>query len=76
VIRRSDFEIISCKFPRSEIQLFQTYIDEGQSNFEVSNFISHIAMAIADSHRDDAACHWTVPSTRSGSSMSSATDQG
>jgi len=30
----NDFEIISGRFPRAEIILFQTEVDEGLNNFE------------------------------------------
>ena len=34
----NNFEIISGKFPCAEIQLFQTDVDEGWSNFEIILF--------------------------------------
>jgi len=35
---RNSHEIISGKFPRAEIKLFQTDVDEGWSNFEIILF--------------------------------------
>ena len=35
---RNNFEIISGKFPRAEIQSFQTDVDDGQNNFEIILF--------------------------------------
>ena len=34
----NNFEIISGKFPRAEIKLFQTYVDEGWNNSEIILF--------------------------------------
>ena len=34
--RRNNFEIISGKFPRAEIKLFQSDVDEGRNNFYFS----------------------------------------
>ena len=34
----NNFEIISDKFPRAEIKLFQTDVDEGWDNFEIILF--------------------------------------
>ena len=34
----NNFEIISGKFPRAEITLFQTDVDEGLNNFEIILF--------------------------------------
>ena len=33
-------EIISRKFPRAEIRLFQTDVDEGWNNFEIIIFLT------------------------------------
>ena len=35
IIFRNNSEIISGKFPRAEIKLFQIDVDEGQNNFEI-----------------------------------------
>ena len=35
---RNNFEIISGKFPRAEIKLFQTDVDEGWTNIEIILF--------------------------------------
>ena len=33
-----NFEMFSSKFPRAEIKLFQSYVDEGGNNFEIILF--------------------------------------